>query len=60
MLNYYMIKALVIIFFLMMGMGMMALSINLPYYLSEYNVAVASIGVVFVVLALIAIFKMRD
>jgi hypothetical protein len=55
-----MIKALVIIFFLMMGIGMMALSINLPYYLSGYNVAVACMGVVFVVLALIAIFKMRD
>jgi hypothetical protein len=58
--NYCMLKALVIIFFLMMGIGMMALSINLPYYLSGYNVAVACMGVVFVILALIAIFKMRD
>lgn len=55
-----MMKALVIIFLLLLGIGFMAMSINLPYYFVQYQLACASMGVVFVVLSMIAIFKMRD
>jgi hypothetical protein len=60
MLSYTMIKAVVVIFLLLMGVGMMMLAPSVPYYLSQYAIVVGAMGFVFMVLGLIAIFKLRD
>lgn len=55
-----MLKAVVVIFLFALGIGMMLLAPSVPYYFSEYALVISAMGVVFIVLGLIAIFKLRD